>query len=142
MILHERLMRVKLNEIPESGLTVSERFDPEELKLQTPELKFTGPLEVTGFFQRERSTVFVKVSTAGDQEMVCDRCLETFVQPYGRQFDFGYSVKDELVLDITDDVRQEILLSYPVKFLCREGCEGLCPRCGKNLNVGPCSCPR
>ena len=142
MILHEELMKVKLSEIPESGLSVSERFDPQGLRLQTPGLKFAAPVEVSAFFQKEKDTVFVKVSAAGNLELVCDRCLETFSEAYDRQFDFGYSVKNQLPLDITDDIRQEILLSYPVKFLCRETCEGLCPRCGKNLNFGACSCPR
>ena len=142
MLLAEGRMKIKLSEIPESGLTISERFDPEEMKLQTPELKFSGPLEVNAFFQKERDTVFVKVSAVGNQRMVCDRCLEPFDQDYGRQFDFGYSVKGQVVLELTDDIRQEILLSYPVKFLCRPNCEGLCPQCGKNLNEGPCSCSR
>ena len=136
-------MRVKINEIPESGLTLSERFNPQEIGLHIPnELRFTTSIEVTAHFQKEKETVWVKVSAAGNQEMVCDRCLETFTKDYNGQFDFDYSVKDQVVLDITDDIRQEILLSYPVKFLCRENCEGLCSKCGKNLNGGPCSCQR
>ena len=136
-------MKVKIHEIPESGLTLSERFDPQEMELQIPSgLRFTAPIEVTAHFRREKETVWVKVSAAGNQEMVCDRCLETFAKEYNNQFDFDYSGKGQVALDITGDIRQEILLSYPVKFLCRENCEGLCPECGKNLNGGFCSCPR
>ena len=43
-------------------------------------------------------------------------------------------------LDLTDDVREDILLSLPLKFLCQEDCRGLCPHCGQNLNEGTCSC--
>lgn len=136
-------MKVKIHEIPESGLTLSERFDPQETGLQIPNgLRFTAPIEVSAHFQKERDMVWVKVSAAGNLELTCDRCLETVAKDYDSQFDFNYSVKDQFVLDITDDIRQEILLSYPVKFLCRENCEGLCSTCGKNLNLGLCSCPR
>jgi uncharacterized protein len=38
-------------------------------------------------------------------------------------------------------VRQYALLAIPMKPLCREGCAGLCPTCGRNLNQGPCDCP-
>jgi len=136
-------MKIKIHEIPESGLTLSERFDPQEMGLQIPnEVRFAAPVEVTARFQRERDMVWVKVSAAGTLEMICDRCLETVTKDYDSQFDFDYSAKDQAVLDITDDIRQEILLSYPVKFLCRQNCEGLCSTCGKNLNGGLCSCPR
>ena len=32
------------------------------------------------------------------------------------------------------------ILDMETKFLCREDCKGLCPTCGKNLNLGPCGC--
>ncbi len=135
-------MKVKVNAIPESGLTLSEPFNPMEIGLQTPGLKFTDSVQVTAHFQKERDTVLVEVSAAGNLELICGRCLEAYAQAYNGDFNFDYSVKNEFVLDVTDDIRQEILLSFPVRFLCRETCEGLCPKCGKNLNLGSCSCPR
>lgn len=44
------------------------------------------------------------------------------------------------VLDLTDVLRQNVLLALPVHVLCRSSCRGLCPACGKNLNEGPCDC--
>lgn len=133
-------MKVKLSEIPDAGLTVTQRFNPTEMNLQTEELKFKAPLDVTAFFQKELDTVLVQVEAHGDPEMVCGRCLEVYTQPYGGHFQFGYSVKGQVALDVTDDIRQEILLTYPVQFLCSEECKGLCVRCGKNLNQGDCEC--
>jgi uncharacterized protein len=46
----------------------------------------------------------------------------------------------QTVIDLADDVRQTVLLSFPLKNVCREDCRGLCSRCGKNLNEGPCDC--
>ena len=45
------------------------------------------------------------------------------------------------LLDLTELVRQQILVSLPLRPLCRADCKGLCPECGKNLNEGPCGCP-
>lgn len=48
---------------------------------------------------------------------------------------------DELhVLDLTEVLRQGILLALPVHPLCRADCKGLCPTCGANWNEGPCTC--
>jgi len=47
----------------------------------------------------------------------------------------------EGILDLTELIRQNLLVSIPFAPLCSEGCAGLCPRCGKNLNEGPCGCP-
>lgn len=132
-------MKVKLNEIPEEGLTLTERFDPVQMKLQTSEMKFKAPVEVAATFHKERETVWAHVETSGHLQMTCGRCLEVYPEGFDSRFDLDYSVKDQWVLDVTDDIRQEILLSYPVKFLCREDCRGLCPHCGKNLNEGNCS---
>jgi uncharacterized protein len=44
------------------------------------------------------------------------------------------------IIDITEDVRQTVLIAVPLKLLCREECLGLCPHCGKDLNEGPCDC--
>lgn len=45
-------------------------------------------------------------------------------------------------IDLTEMVRDTLLTALPMKALCREDCRGLCPRCGKNLNQGECSCPK
>lgn len=44
-------------------------------------------------------------------------------------------------LDLRPAVREEWLLGAPAFQLCREDCKGLCPRCGADLNQGPCDCP-
>jgi uncharacterized protein len=46
----------------------------------------------------------------------------------------------QTVIDLADDVRQTLLLAFPLKNVCREECRGLCSRCGKNLNEGSCDC--
>jgi uncharacterized protein len=49
---------------------------------------------------------------------------------------------EAMYIDITDDVRQSILLSIPLKLLCRDDCKGLCPACGADWNIEQCDCDR
>jgi len=132
-------MKVKLKEIPGEGLTLIESFDPAVLDLQTPGVEFIAPIQVTAVFYKERSTVWVKVAARGSLRLVCGRCLTDYTHGYAGRFDLSYEVEGRLALDVTDDIRQEILLDYPVRFLCKESCLGLCPQCGKNLNEGSCT---
>jgi uncharacterized protein len=45
------------------------------------------------------------------------------------------------VVDLGEPIREELILTVPEYALCRDDCRGLCSRCGKDLNAGPCSCP-
>ena len=42
-------------------------------------------------------------------------------------------------LDLSDEVRDELVLAVPFNPLCDEGCSGLCPLCGSNRNLVPCT---
>ena len=44
-------------------------------------------------------------------------------------------------IDLRPAIREQWLLAAPAYVLCREDCKGLCPRCGAELNAGPCDCP-
>jgi uncharacterized protein len=52
--------------------------------------------------------------------------------------EIGYYQGDSLLLE--DVLREQVLLSLPVRTLCEPDCKGLCPRCGKNRNLEACSC--
>ena len=86
----------------------------------------------------------------------CDRCATEF----DREIDFPIDVilvsemaneenEDERVFplegdsaDLDDIVRTVFVLSLDSKLLCKEDCAGLCCRCGRNLNDGPCNCQK
>ncbi len=115
------------------------------------EIKVDATLEKTGTQYYLRA----KIETTG--KFACDRCVGQFDRPLNSSYQMYYvwdgtdtSSLDPAevqvippglsIIDIGDDVRQTILLSVPLKILCREDCKGLCSQCGKNLNEGPCSC--
>ena len=47
---------------------------------------------------------------------------------------------DEPVIDLAHVAREQCYLALPMKPLCRPDCQGLCPHCGSNRNVGTCTC--
>jgi uncharacterized protein len=43
-------------------------------------------------------------------------------------------------VELNEILREQILLAMPIKTVCRDACKGLCPQCGKNLNIAECQC--
>ncbi len=88
--------------------------------------------------------LLVRGTLAQDFDAVCCRC--------GADFDFTVQVDDFATsieidektdfVDLTDELRQSIILALPSYPICRQDCRGVCPTCGKNLNEGPCTCAR
>ena len=56
------------------------------------------------------------------------------------QFVFHQELRGEDFVDLTANMREDIILELPQRVLCAEDCKGLCPHCGKDLNKGPCRC--
>ena len=52
-----------------------------------------------------------------------------------------YAVIENGTLDVDEAIREELLLSFPMRVLCSEECLGLCPKCGKPKRLGDCGCP-
>jgi uncharacterized protein len=97
----------------------------------------------------------------GKFRVPCARCVEPVEVPLTADFDLifrpvgvdggasersitapeteiGYYQKDSLLLE--DVLREQVLLSLPVRTLCKPDCKGLCPRCGQNRNSQQCTC--
>ena len=51
-----------------------------------------------------------------------------------------YVVPDKGELDVDEPLREELLLGFPMRLLCSEDCQGLCPKCGKPKRDGDCGC--
>lgn len=72
----------------------------------------------------------------GKRQMEQEEGMET--ELVREDLNFGYYEGDSF--DLGEIVREQALLAHPMKHLCREDCRGLCQRCGKDLNQGPCGC--
>jgi len=120
-------------------------------------LQFRAPVTVEGVLQPTDAGDYlwrghVRAKVAGE----CRRCLSDVTLDVDDEIDVLFSADPELaeepsvyplapqvdVIDVTPAVREELVLSVPPFPLCRADCKGLCPRCGADLNAGPCSCAR
>jgi uncharacterized protein len=91
----------------------------------------------------------------------CSRCLKEFSFPMDVAFRDEYSPAEEFKkeeeqgltdkelnlsyysndeIDISELIKEQVLLSVPMKPLCKPDCEGICPQCGTDLNKGSCEC--
>jgi len=86
----------------------------------------------------------------------CDRCLGDVDYTFDLSFDTvvvspeytGGDAEEEAAselmegyhLNVDELIKNELLLNWPMKVLCREDCKGICKICGKNLNDGACGC--
>ena len=49
----------------------------------------------------------------------------------------AFTIDDHHQIDLREAIRQNLVLALPIQPLCREDCKGLCPECGRDLNVEP-----
>lgn len=54
--------------------------------------------------------------------------------------DFEIAIYDGEKIDLSQLATEQILLNLPTQVFCQENCQGLCPKCGQNLNKEKCSC--
>ncbi len=111
---------------------------------------------------RTDRSILVKGRLHTKSELDCSRCLSLFSCPLTLNIEEEYfptmdiitgapvplpdepgcfTIDEHNILDLTEAIRQYMLLAIPMKPLCREDCAGLCPACGVNLNQAPCNCP-
>jgi len=112
----------------------------------------SGDLPINGEVSLHRTDrgIFIRGTIETTLKVVCGRCLGSFGQPLTLRIEEEYLSEAEgdafiinkhKEIDLNEAVRQYSLLAQPMKPLCRKDCAGLCPRCGHNLNLGPCDCP-
>ncbi len=117
--------------------------------------RFLTPVSVTGEFVNIGGSVEFEGTASCLMQYSCDRCCETFKDDFSCSFKEIFKKEDSRVedvknpdavvlegtaIEIDDIVLANVLVNLPTKRLCQEGCKGLCPHCGHNLNQSPCDC--
>ncbi len=154
-------MFVDIAQIPAEGLDIHFREAEDFLDPSGERIQLLRPVEATLHFRRTPTGVWVRGQISSDLQLHCSRCFELFTLPVREGFEVEYRkplarggeeerelAPDELDVNFFDGVtinlaalvRENVLLALPVQPLCDEGCRGLCPRCGVNLNMGICPC--
>jgi uncharacterized protein len=159
--VHMRDTVVRFEEIDEYG----PQHRRDEINLRVEELENVGPVtidmtadegDLTGEYR-------VKGTVTYSGDLRCARCVEPY--PFANESNFTVRYRprseapeegreeveigpddleveyyDEPLVSLRELAAEQIQLSLTMKPLCGEGCLGLCPRCGENLNRGACSC--
>ena len=112
------------------------------------DITFPDGVQMEAEYRFDGEGVTVTGSFTASTPVECARCLTPlmhsvslkFAEYYSRQPEEGmYEFQGEEI-DLTQMLGDNIVLSLPMRFLCREDCRGLCPVCGKDLNEGACGC--
>ncbi|OGX19435.1 MAG: hypothetical protein A3K83_06930 [Omnitrophica WOR_2 bacterium RBG_13_44_8b] len=134
-------MKIDVNKIPAEGLILAEELNPKRLDLETDIIKFCSGVNIRAEVSRITNAVTVILSVDGILHLSCSRCLEEFDSALKKKITLNFQVENSQThIDLDPEIREEIILDYPLKPLCKLGCKGLCPQCGANLNEGGCTC--
>ena len=134
-------MKIETNKIPPEGLVLTEQASSGELDLNTDNIKFKSPVAIKALVSRITNALTVNLELSATMSITCSRCLGEFETEYKQLLRLNYPIdKPAATIDLNPEIREEIILNYPLKTLCKEDCKGLCPKCGQNLNQGGCCC--
>ena len=145
----------KIIDCPGASVPFETSVDLSDLRYGTS-YPVSEPVLASGMVRNTAGVLMMTGSITTCIHGICDRCASEF----DREIDFPIDVvlvtelaneenEDEWVFplegdsaDLDDIVRTVFVLNLDSKLLCDEDCKGLCCRCGKNLNDGPCSCQK
>ncbi len=132
----------------------TETFEIEETgkDLEFPESISVGKItgKVTAF--KLEDSIVVSGKFVAEAGLICDRCLDNFEKPVKFSFEREYQLdrkaqSDEGLyvdkygsVDISEPVREELILAVPTQNFCKSECPGICLGCGRNLNHEACTC--
>jgi len=126
---------------------------------------FTAPVVSDITAAREFDHIRVSGRVVTQVSLVCSRCLATYATDIDSSFTIFFRrgashevVEEEEIelseqdlvsstysgdeIDLTHELGEQVAMEIPLKPLCGEGCKGLCPVCGTDLNQAACSCQR
>jgi len=149
-------MKIDLAQIPEEGLEIKAK---EKVVLAEGQ-PVLAELDIV--VQEMAGEYIIKGNVSTSVELVCDRCLKEFARELDLHIDLMYSRTSEVAeegkhhevqagelntgfiagdeLDLGEVVSEQMMLATPMRSLCTEGCKGICPKCGADLNETECGC--
>ncbi len=99
--------------------------------------------------------ILVQGECATQVKLECVRCLEPFAYqlsislterflppPAAAQDEEAFPISNDNSVDLSEPMREAVLLALPMRSICRPDCRGLCPQCGQNLNLEQCDCQK
>lgn len=147
-------MRVSLTNL-ERGAQIQRHRGPASEYFTDSEI-FLSEILISSHLEREGGLLLVTLDVELEGHFLCDRCGETFTQPHRAHDDFFFTFEKAALsqddpdvpviptgareLDLSQEIRDLVILGLPYQILCQEDCRGLCPQCGANWNRETCQC--
>lgn len=153
---------IEIEELQDEPLHVLHTFRVGELAFERQDAVLAEPVATDFILSHEGLDLHIGGSVTTAIRCRCARCSSEFMRDVSARFDLSYlpqpkgkkereeielkyeemdvAFYDGIRLDVDLMVVEQIELSLPMKFICREECKGLCYRCGRDLNEGPCGC--
>lgn len=141
--------------------TVPVQVTVEPVEMSGQRFEFEQPFTGKADIWNSGDELLVRARLSGEVQVECSRCLTRFSLPMEVSFEEFFregrtealaseaeeEAEDRSItlyegdeIDLTDPLRDNVLLELPMKPLCRVDCKGLCPHCGTNLNESTCAC--
>jgi uncharacterized protein len=154
-------MQIWLEQVQDEPFNWDETQKIAKETLERPELLDLGPVRWRGQVVYADPGYFLRGRISYEQTLSCNRCLKPIVEqveaevelmimvgkhpPIGGEHalheqDLGLMYVEDELLETDPILIEQLQLNIPMKPLCREDCQGLCPVCGADKNAGPCSC--
>ncbi len=137
-------MKIRIRDVVKGGIKVEHIVKAQDIGLVDEEfIEPDSALKVVADLQKVDEFILAKAVVTFVCEYHCARCLERFSREVSLNCDIDLEVMpgDEW-LDLGARVREELLLEYFPRTLCREDCKGICPDCGADLNTEQCECKK
>jgi uncharacterized protein len=137
------VIRIETTQIGENGLALEGEEPGALLDLANdPVARENGPVRYALTVEPAGAELVVRGEVEAPVRLRCSRCAQFFsttvrVSSFLHAYEWAEHPE---TLDVSSDVREDVLLEIPGFPLCNEACKGLCARCGRNWNEGACGC--
>ncbi|MBP5638780.1 MAG: DUF177 domain-containing protein [Victivallales bacterium] len=139
---NHNVLCVHVTDIPSEGVDLDGEVPFKNLDIEEDDVtRLPWPMNFHLHLTQLGGDLLVTGKISASVELMCDRCAE-FSRHELSASDVCHRYENVAgeVVDLTDGLREDILITFPQTHLCSEDCKGVCPHCGKNLNEGPCDC--
>ncbi len=136
-------MKIAVREIGDKKIRIQENIPASSWEMDGQEIAFVNAIHIDCECFRAGEEIMVCAKVETQSESPCARCLKAIRQTMLHDFRRSYPAgSKETVLDLDDDIREEVLLNFPMRVLCTPDCKGICFGCGVNLNNEKCKCKK
>ncbi|SRR5581483_2224139 len=157
-------MKLNVAQLLKAAVGTTREYELEESPSEIEGQRLTQPVRARLHLTRLNDGLLARGDVSTAIETVCSRCAESAEQRIAFHFEERFcptidiltgqptrpeeadenepvfNIDANHLMDVDEVIRQGVVMEMPMHPLCQTNCQGLCPRCGANLNLGACGC--